>query len=94
MSNLEPMRSQSIQSRHTRSTRTHQIEISDAPELNRKQLAREFAAMTSAPPRGTARIAISVDSGELICIMPHSGKVVTCLEHEQREVSLVLAGRD
>jgi hypothetical protein len=91
MSIFEPMRSPIIHSGHTQSTRTHRIEVSDAPELKPKQLAKEFAAMISKPPQGTTRIAIRVDNGELIYIMPQTGEVVTCWEHERREASPALA---
>jgi hypothetical protein len=77
MSILEPMRSPTIQSRHTQSTRTHRIEISDAPSLNRKQLAREFAAMMSRPPQGTTRITIHVGD-ELVYVLPQIAEAVAC----------------
>ena len=84
MNEFEPTRSVMNQSRRAQAKSTsHEIEISSAPALGPAQLAREFAAMSSAPPRGVSLLVINVDNGDLIYILPQTAEIVTSQQAER-----------
>jgi len=93
MINLEPTRSAMSQSRQTQfKSTTHRIEISSAPHLEPRQLAKEFAAMVAVPSNGVNLVIIRVDNRDLIYIMPKTGEVVRRREMARSDAPRALAG--
>jgi len=84
MNEFEPTRSVMNQSRRSEAKSIpHQIRISSALVLGPAEMGREFAAMSSAPPRDASLLIINVDNGDLIYILPQTLEVVTSLQVEQ-----------